>query len=369
MTEPERRLTDLLQQTGGVEAPEYARLRITGLPRSRSAIAYFELGDPQGTPVLCLHGLSVSGLVFDQYHDHFAEKGIRAIAPCLLGGISLPDPARTITGMAGELLELMDTLSAPRFDVLGFSWGTLPQLALVVRAPERVRSAGFVGPMLPTKFLTAHDIDRLKPDIRASLAMARRVPALHRGLMGLVGLLPASVLRRQFEDEQLSAAECAALAPGGSLHASLERWIDECRRTGSGFYTQGWQMMQGEPGYALSDLASAAAQVDVRLYIGEHDNVHLPVFADRIAAAHCGIDVAAVHRASPPALPSSAGAINGPDVFHRAFSQGRTHILMTPGAGRMACMLYLRQALDDLVCQASSGARARKQRSNLGALQ
>lgn len=354
MNEAGRRLRDLLQEAGGARAPEYARLQIADLPRSRGAMAYFELGDPQGTPLLCLHGLSVSGLYFDQFHEHLAEKGIRAIAPCLLGGIHLRDPVRTIAGMTSDLIELMDVLAVPRFDILGFSWGTLPQLALVVRAPDRVRRAGLVGPMLPTRFLAPHDLERLKPDIRASLAMVKRVPALHRGLMALVGRLPVSVLLRQFDDEHLSAAERAALAAGGSLRANLTRWLEECRRTGSGFFTQGWQTMLEEPDYALSDLAGAASQVDLRLYIGEHDNVHLPAFADRIAAAHRGIHVEALDRARPSASPN-ADARNGADVFRTVFSQGRSHILMTPGAGRMACMLHLRSALDDLVSTDRSG--------------
>ncbi len=339
MNEPATPLRNLLAAAGGTAAPEYTRLQVRSLPRQRSALAYFELGDPQGMPLLCLHGLSVSGLYFDQYHAHLAAQGIRAIAPCLLGGIHLRDPSRTIAGMAGELIELMDVLDVPRFDVLGFSWGTLPQLALVVRAPDRVRRAGFVGPMLPTRFLSARHIERLKPDIRTSLTMVRRAPRLHRGLMWLVGRLPVSLLLRQFEDEQLSAAERAAFAAGGPLRAGMAAWIEECRRTGSGFFTDGWRMMLDEPGYALSDLAAKASQVDMRLYVGERDNVHLPAFADMIAAAHRGIDVGALERASP----------SGEGGFRTVFSQGRSQILMAPGAGRMACMLYLRQALDDLV--------------------
>lgn len=339
MNEPERRLRSLFEAAGGAAAPAYTRLRVSALPRSRSALAFFELGDPQGRPVLCLHGLSVSGLVFDPYHEHLAAQGIRAIAPCLLGGVHLRDPSRTIDGMAGELIELMDVLGVPSFDVLGFSWGTLPQLALVARAPDRVRRAAFVGPMLPGPFLSARDMDELKPDIRTSLAMVRRAPLLHRGLMALVGLLPVSLLLRQFEDDSLSAAERAALAPGGSLREPMVRWIEECRRTGSAFYTDGWRTMQGEPGYRLSDLAARASQVAVRLYVGEHDNVHLPVFAHRIAAAHRGVEVGDLERTSPA----------GDGVFRTVFSQGRTQILMAPGAGRMACMLYLREVLDDLV--------------------
>lgn len=351
---PASRLNDLLEATGGAAAPEYARLRVADLPRSRSAIAYFELGDPQGTPWLCLHGLSVSGLYFDQYHDRFAKMGIRAIAPCLLGGIHLHEPAKTMAGLTGGLIELMDVLGVTCFDVLGFSWGTLPQLALVVGVPDRIKRAGFVGPMLPTRFLSARELHRLKPDIRASLSMVRRVPSLHRGLMGLVGRLPVAVLLRQFDDARLSAAERAALAPGGSLRASLARWIEECRRTGSGFFTQGWKMMLDEPGYALSDLAGAASRVDIRLYIGERDNVHLPVFADMIAAAHCGIRVEALDRARSSASPG-AGTRGGPDVFRAVFSQGQSRILMAPGAGRMACMLHLQSALDDLASTDRAG--------------
>jgi pimeloyl-ACP methyl ester carboxylesterase len=327
---------------------EYARLHIRDLPRSRSAIAYFDLGDPQGVPLLCLHGLSVSGLCFDGYHDELARQGVRAIAPCMLGGIHLQDTTRTVSTLTGVLIELMDVLNLPRFDTLGFSWGTIPQLALIARVPDRIRRAGLVGPMLPTRFLAPRHIEQLKPDVRASLAMARRVPALHRALMGLVGLMPVSMLLRQFEDESLGDAERAALAPGGWLRAGLARWIEECRRTGSSFYTRAWQLMLEEPGYALSDLAAAASQIDLRLYVGETDTVHLPVFADMIAAAHRGIDVGELRRAEPSTSPGSA-APSGANVYRDVFSQGRTRILMVPGAGRMACMLYLQQALGDLM--------------------
>jgi pimeloyl-ACP methyl ester carboxylesterase len=348
MSEPERRLRRLSERAGVGATHEYARLHIRDLPCSRTAIAYFDIGDPQGVPVLCLHGLSVSGLCFDVYHSELAQQGIRAIAPCMLGGLHLHHTARTMTALTGALIELMDILNLPRFDTLGFSWGTLPQLALIARVPDRIRRAGLVGPMLPTRFLTARDIDRLKPDIRASLSMARHVPVLHRGVMGLVSLMPVSVLLRQFEDERLSDAERAALAPGGSLRAGLAHWIEECRRTGSGFYTRAWQLMLEEPGYALGDLAAIGSQIDLRLYVGENDSVHLPIFTDMIAAAHCGIDVGDVHRVETSTSPGPS-VPRGPNVFRNVFSQGRTHILMVPGAGRMACMLCLRQALDDLM--------------------
>jgi pimeloyl-ACP methyl ester carboxylesterase len=348
MSGPESRLRRLLDRAGSPAQDRYAPLRIQDLPESGSAIAYFELGDPQGVPLLCLHGLSVSGLYFDEYHPELAERGIRGIAPCMLGGIYLHETTRTMSVLTGALIELMDALNVSRFDTLGFSWGTLAQLALIVRAPGRIRRAGLVGPMLPTRFMASGDIERLKPDVRASLAMARHVPALHRSLMGLVGLLPVSALLRQFIDEQASEQERAALEQGGSLRAGLALWIDECRRTGSSFYTRAWQLMQEEPDYALGDLAAAGSQVDLRLYAGENDSVHLPIFADMIAAAHCGVDVGELQHDEASTTPIMS-ALAGANVYRAVFSHGRTRILLAPGAGRMACMLYLRQAMDDLL--------------------
>jgi pimeloyl-ACP methyl ester carboxylesterase len=265
------------------------------LPASRSSIAYFELGNPHGTPLLCLHGLSLSGYVFEQYHQHFVEKGMRAIAPCLLGGISISDSARTIHDLANEVIELMDGLGIERFDVIGFSSGTLPELALIARVPGRIRRAGLLGPMVPMKFFGARD-RCTEVGYSQSLQMIRHAPALHRGLMWLVCRLPGSALVNQFKDENLSPAEADALAPGSTFSTQLARCISECVRTGSRFFTDGWRMFLDEPGYTLSDLAGVASRVDVRLYVGERDNVHLPAFADRIAAACCGIDADELER-------------------------------------------------------------------------
>jgi len=66
-------------------------------------------------------------------------------------------------------------------------------------------------------------------------------------------------------------------------------------------------MFLDPPDYVLADLGTAAARVEMRLYVGGRDNVHPPMFAHRIAAAHCGVDVAEVARGSRrrPAAPSS----------------------------------------------------------------
>jgi pimeloyl-ACP methyl ester carboxylesterase len=323
--------------------PEYARLHIAPLPRSRSALAYFELGDPNGTPLLCLHGLSVSGYFFSQFHEFFARRGIRAIAPCLLGGIYASDREETVESLVGKLVELLDGLDIERFDVMGFSWGTLVQLGLIARVPQRIRKAGLLGPMLPMRFLGKQDLDGMKSDVRLTLRMVGRVPILHRCLMWLVCRLPVTVLLDQFKDPSLSVAELEALAPGHAFRSHFERCLKECTRTGSAFLTDGWRMFLDEPGYTLGDLASIASSCEIRLYVGERDNVHLPAFANLIAATING---------TPIGLPSpSAPAAHG-DIFRQVDSGTRCSIRMAPGAGRMACVLYFKQAMDDLMSAA-----------------
>jgi pimeloyl-ACP methyl ester carboxylesterase len=352
-----RPLNDLLERARAEQAFDHRKLRIAALPRSRSNMAFFELGDPMGTPLLCLHGLSVSGYFFEQFHAHFARHGIRAVAPCLLGGISMPEPACTVDDLVDELVELLDVLGIHRCDTLGFSWGTLPQLALLARAPQRIGRAGFLGPMVPLRFLGPQDLAGMKADVRLSLGMVGRAPWLHRALMACVCRLPISALMRQFEDEHLSAAERQALAPGSAFSRHFAHCLRECIRTGSGFFTQGWRMFLDEPGYTLAELAGVAARVDVRFYIGEQDNVHLPAVAQRLAAACApaagmaatAIDVAHVARTGNPQPQQGSSGAAG--VFQRVAEPGPASIWMAPGAGRLACILYVKEALDHLMSE------------------
>lgn len=344
----EQQLHALRKRARGRELiDDYARQRIVALPRSDSAIAYFEMGDPNGTPLLCLHGLSVSGFFFAQYHAYFVRRGIRAIAPCLLGGVYLADGLKTIDQLSAELVELLDILDIHKFDMVGFSWGTLPQLALIARVPQRIRRAGLLGAMLPQKFIGKAEIAQLKSDVRQSLKMVAHAPRLHRHLMWLLCKLPVSVLMEQFRDEQLSAAEAAALEDGSVFSQQLAHCMQECQRTGSRFFTDGWRMFLDEPGYALDDLAALPPGADLRLYVAERDNVHLPVFSRMIASACPDADVARLKL--DDALTPIDG-VNGPHaVFRPVYSRRGSSILVAPNAGRMACMLYLTQALDNLI--------------------
>ncbi len=103
-------------------------------------------------------------------------------------------------------------------------------------------------------------------------------------------------------------------------------------------------MFHGKPGYALDDL-KGVARVDVRLYIAERDNVHLPYFSAQIAGAITGVSIAEVSERM--AKPFG----NGADVFAKVFAEENCGIWLVPHAGRLACMVNFRDALKNLVAR------------------
>jgi pimeloyl-ACP methyl ester carboxylesterase len=327
--------------------PEYAYLRRRELPRHRSSIAYFEFGDPDGRPLLCLHGLSLSGMCFAQYHQRFLELGIRAIAPCLLGGMYVADPGESFDSLTSKVLELLDLLQIGKFDMIGFSWGTVVQVSLLARAPGRIRKAGLIGTMLPTKFTDAGLLAQLKSDVRMTLNMTAKMPRFHRGLMWLVCRLPVSVLVDQFRDVTLSDAELKALEPGSAFYRHFAHYLSECVSTGSRLFTDGWRMFQDEPAYALNDLAAHAPESDVRFYIAERDNVHLPQFSAIAAAARSGKPVDSIARQIARSWPD--GSSHAPGEFREINVDAHTRLCLLGGAGRMACMVYFEEALRNLM--------------------
>lgn len=83
----------------------------------------------------------------------------------MLGGIYIPDARTTIEDISADIIELLDALGIDKFDVIGFSWGTLPELALLARVPERIGRAEMLGARQSCRVATAANrgIDWIDP--------------------------------------------------------------------------------------------------------------------------------------------------------------------------------------------------------------
>ena len=105
-------------------------------PASSELLYFAEKGS--GPPLLLVHGLMVSGEMFEPVIDHFAATH-RVIVPDLRGhgrSRGLPPPY-TAAQLASDLVHLLDHLDVKTTDVLGYSQGGAIAQQLVLDHPFR----------------------------------------------------------------------------------------------------------------------------------------------------------------------------------------------------------------------------------------
>ncbi len=139
----------------GVESREITTSRVT----TRVLFA----GDPEGIPVLFLHG-NVSCATWWERTMTRLPGGYRGIAPDQRGyGESDPelkvDATLGLADLAADAIALMDYLGLPRFFVSGNSLGGNVVWRLLMEYPERVIGAIQAGPGSPYGFGSTHGLD------------------------------------------------------------------------------------------------------------------------------------------------------------------------------------------------------------------
>jgi pimeloyl-ACP methyl ester carboxylesterase len=121
------------------------------LPDGRT-ISYREVGDPDGVPVIALHGSPGSSRQLQGLGGPAQARGVRLILPDRAGyGGSTFDPARTLSSDAADNAALLDHLGLDRVAVAGLSGGGPHALALAARHPEKVRAVATIGGVAPMK--------------------------------------------------------------------------------------------------------------------------------------------------------------------------------------------------------------------------
>ena len=109
-------------------------------------LPYVEQGDPAGTPVVFLHGITDSLRSFDLVRPHLPRE-IRAFALTQRGH---GDADRPATGyhpeeMARDVVDVLDGLEIERAVLVGHSMGSVISHLIAARQPQRVRGLVLVA--------------------------------------------------------------------------------------------------------------------------------------------------------------------------------------------------------------------------------
>jgi pimeloyl-ACP methyl ester carboxylesterase len=122
-------------------------------------VRYATWGDPDGRPLLQIHGTPGSRLARSPHPEEYVRVGAHVATFDRAGyGQSSPWRDRTVLDIADDALAVADTLGWERFSVLGISGGGPHALALGVRAPERIHRLGVAVGGTPAEFVDEEDL-------------------------------------------------------------------------------------------------------------------------------------------------------------------------------------------------------------------
>lgn len=107
-------------------------------------IAYNDQG--QGTPVVFIHGLGMSGSTWDQIAQKALAAGYRTLTYDQrgFGQASLPPAPYSIVDLADDLRVLLEHCNIERFHLVGHSLGGLVAQKLALAQPERILSLALI---------------------------------------------------------------------------------------------------------------------------------------------------------------------------------------------------------------------------------
>ena len=114
-------------------------------------IGFEESGNPQGFPIVLLHGFPDDVRAWDGVAPPLAKDGYRVLVPYLrgYGSTRFRDPAAPRTAeqaaIGQDLIDFADALGLPRFAVAGYDWGNRAACIAAALHPDRVRAAVFIG--------------------------------------------------------------------------------------------------------------------------------------------------------------------------------------------------------------------------------
>jgi pimeloyl-ACP methyl ester carboxylesterase len=250
------------------------------LPDGR-CLAWYDVGDPHGTPAVYLPGTPTSGLA-GLLHDAAARRaGVRWISLDKPGyGGSSRQPHRGLTDLAADVARLADHLGIEDFVAVGESGGGPQALALAAGLGERVIGLVLLSSMGPNEGAGRRG---MKLDNRLFLALAAHAPWLLRPILRRLGARlndPARAATLADKHRQAMPAEERGLlaAHPDLLDLALAASADALRR-GPDAALDELRLLTRPWGISLADVTAPVA-----LWHGTADR-HVPVqVAHRLVA-------------------------------------------------------------------------------------
>lgn len=216
------------------DAPEPVVVRTA----DRRAVGYYEYGDPNGIPLLALHGTPACGAGFAWADDRARAHGIRLLAPDRPGvGASdrwPPGVNIRVDAYSPELRAFADALELPTFAVLGYSGGGPYALAAAHDLADRVSSVAIVsGSGQVGEWATVRDFETTD---RVLTRLSQRIPILARATLE-VGVRASRVAPRAslwFGQLEMSDPDRAVMAEFPTARSALATFTQSCRHGATG---------------------------------------------------------------------------------------------------------------------------------------
>ena len=143
-------VASLMDRVPTVRAQPGAAARSRTIETSALTIGFEESGDPQGFPIVLLHGFPDDARAYDRVAPTLVTAGYRVIVPYLrgYGPTRIRDP-RVRTGeqaaIGQDVIDLMDAIGVKRFAVSGYDWGGRAGCIAAALHRDRVRAAVFIS--------------------------------------------------------------------------------------------------------------------------------------------------------------------------------------------------------------------------------
>ncbi|HTU11675.1 MAG TPA: alpha/beta hydrolase [Allosphingosinicella sp.] len=121
-----------------------SRKRVAALPNG-VRLAYVELGNPAGRPVLLLHGFTDSSRVWTILAPYLSDHRVLILDQRGHGGSDAPACCYGTSDFAEDARLFLDAMHVERAAVVGHSLGSFVGQALAARHPERVERLALLG--------------------------------------------------------------------------------------------------------------------------------------------------------------------------------------------------------------------------------